>query len=126
MLIADWNGWAFFLVLASADFFKDSAIFLGFLNLKTPSSKSRALLSSVTFLDQYLAIKVFVSILAKTVLQKNNPPGFLPLGCFKTQHISITTDSQYASYCNQLLLVPVRLRHHGTQEYLVQGFLHQG
>ncbi len=51
--MADWNAVPFFLALDSADFFSDFAILIGSSKVKTPGSKSKALLSFVTFPDQY-------------------------------------------------------------------------
>jgi len=61
MDIADWNGGAFRRRLDSADLFKEKAIFLGFSQVKTPNSKSNALLRRVTSPDQYFARKASFS-----------------------------------------------------------------
>ena len=52
MDMADRKGEDLRLLLESADFFKDAAIFLGSSHVKTPSSKSKASLSRVTLPDQ--------------------------------------------------------------------------
>lgn len=56
--MADWKGLAFRLSLNSADIFRDKAILLGFFQVKTPYSKSKALLSLVTRPDQYFGFLV--------------------------------------------------------------------
>src|SRR5690606_14305579 len=50
--MADWNGPALRLVLASAERFSDRAISRGSALVKTPSSRSRALLLRMTSADQ--------------------------------------------------------------------------
>jgi hypothetical protein len=50
--IADWNGLAFRRRLASADLFSEAAIARGERCLKTPGSRSRALLVFMTRADQ--------------------------------------------------------------------------
>lgn len=49
--MADRNGEDFLRVLASADFLSERAIFLGFLDVKIPFSRSSASLFSVTLED---------------------------------------------------------------------------
>lgn len=51
MLMADWNDVAFFLILASAERFRDFAISRGSFLVNTLASRSRALLALVTFPD---------------------------------------------------------------------------
>jgi len=58
MLIADWKGGAFLRVLSSAERFKLSAIFLGLSQVKTPSSRSSAILFLVTSPDQFFFLTI--------------------------------------------------------------------
>ena len=62
MPIADINGVALRLVLSSADFLRLKAIFLGSLQVKKPSSKSRAKLFFVTRPDQYFFLDAIADI----------------------------------------------------------------
>lgn len=51
--IADWNGFALRRLLCSAERLSERAIFRGDPDLKTPCSKSIALLVSATFFDYF-------------------------------------------------------------------------
>ncbi len=54
--MADWYGCAFRLELSSAECFSDKAILRGSFQVKTPSSKSSALLRLVTSPDHFLRL----------------------------------------------------------------------
>ena len=60
--MADWNGVPFFLVLFSADRFKDRAIFFGSFDLNTPDSRSSASLVSITWCDHFFFGAVFRAV----------------------------------------------------------------
>lgn len=51
--MADWNGVPFLLLLFSAERFNEQAIFLGSFDLKTPDSRSSALLVCIIWRDHF-------------------------------------------------------------------------
>lgn len=58
--MADWKGIPFRRVLISDDFLREEAILRGSFQVKTPSSKSKALLYFVMRSDQYLLLFFFI------------------------------------------------------------------
>lgn len=58
--MADWKGVPLRLKLSSADLFREAAIFCGSSQVKTPSSKSRAIERLVTFADQFFTTSYII------------------------------------------------------------------